>query len=41
MPATIVLNGGAGADLMTGGDGNDTYMVDDVDDKLIETNARR
>jgi Ca2+-binding RTX toxin-like protein len=34
-----VLNGLASADLMTGGDGNDTYVVDDVDDKAIETNA--
>lgn len=32
-----MLNGGAGADSMSGGDGNDTYYVDNVDDSVIET----
>lgn len=31
-----ILDGGAGADLMVGGLGNDTYFVDNKDDKIIE-----
>lgn len=31
-----VLNGMAGADIMAGGIGNDTYIVDNVADKIIE-----
>jgi Ca2+-binding RTX toxin-like protein len=31
-----VLNGGAGADRMEGGKGNDTYIVDNVSDRVIE-----
>ncbi|WP_036298422.1 calcium-binding protein, partial [Methylophilus sp. OH31] len=31
-----VLDGGAGADRMEGGKGNDTYIVDDEDDEVIE-----
>lgn len=34
-----VLDGKIGADLMTGYDGNDTYVVDDLQDKVYETNA--
>ncbi|MCY1520195.1 Endo-1,3-1,4-beta-glycanase ExsH [compost metagenome] len=30
------LNGGAGADRMLGGTGNDLYIVDHVDDRVIE-----
>lgn len=30
------LNGGAGADLMIGGWGNDTYFVDDIGDAIVE-----
>ena len=33
------LNGGVGADTMTGGDGSDRYYVDNIGDKVIETNA--
>ena len=33
------LNGGTGADSMTGGDGSDIYYVDNIGDKVIETNA--
>jgi Ca2+-binding RTX toxin-like protein len=32
-----VLDGSGGADRMTGGIGGDTYIVDNVDDKVIET----
>jgi Ca2+-binding RTX toxin-like protein len=32
-----VLDGSGGADRMTGGFGNDTYVVDNVKDKVIET----
>ncbi len=31
-----VLNGGAGNDLMFGGAGNDRYIVDSVDDRVVE-----
>jgi Ca2+-binding RTX toxin-like protein len=31
-----VLDGRAGADVMAGGSGNDTYLVDDLDDRVIE-----
>ncbi len=30
------LDGGAGADVLKGGKGNDTYVVDNVDDKVVE-----
>ena len=33
------INGGKGADIMQGGGGNDTYIVDNVLDKVIETDA--
>lgn len=32
------LKGGIGADELNGGDGNDYYVVDDVKDRVIETN---
>ena len=32
-----VLDGGAGTDTMAGGFGNDTYIVDDTEDRVIET----
>ena len=32
-----MLNGGLGADTLVGGDGNDTYMVDNVGDVVDET----
>ncbi|MDD5754296.1 MAG: M10 family metallopeptidase C-terminal domain-containing protein, partial [Methylococcales bacterium] len=32
------LDGGTGADTLTGGDGNDVYIVDNIGDKIIETN---
>jgi Ca2+-binding RTX toxin-like protein len=35
--ANNVLNGGAGADRMEGQGGNDIYIVDNVDDKAIES----
>jgi Ca2+-binding RTX toxin-like protein len=31
-----LIDGGAGADTMTGGRGNDTYIVDDVNDQVVE-----
>ena len=31
-----VLDGGAGADILLGGAGNDTYIVDNINDKVIE-----
>jgi len=34
-----LLNGAAGADTMDGGLGNDTYIVDDLGDQAIETDA--
>lgn len=34
-----VLDGGAGADDMRGGYGNDTYVVDNVGDRVIESNS--
>jgi Ca2+-binding RTX toxin-like protein len=36
-----ILDGRTGADRMTGGDGNDTYIVDNIRDVAIETNADR
>ena len=33
------LNGGAGADLMSGGDGNDSYVVDNALDEITESAA--
>lgn len=33
------LDGGEGADIMYGGAGNDTYVVDNVGDRIIETEA--
>ncbi len=33
------LNGGTGADYMDGGAGNDTYVVDNVGDQVIESSA--
>lgn len=33
---TTVVGGNGGADSMTGGDGNDTYMVDNIGDKITE-----
>jgi len=33
------LNGGLGADVMRGGAGDDTYFVDDVRDRAVETSA--
>jgi Ca2+-binding RTX toxin-like protein len=32
-----ILDGGTGADSMTGGAGDDTYIVDDLNDRVIET----
>lgn len=32
-----ILNGGAGTDIMSGAGGNDTYYVDNVGDRVIET----
>ncbi|MBD1589697.1 hypothetical protein HAQ06_23985 [Pseudomonas sp. C2L12B] len=37
--AANLIDGGAGADSMTGGDGSDIYVVDNVDDSVIETNS--
>jgi serralysin len=37
--ATNYLNGGLGADTLVGGDGNDTYYVDNPGDVVTETNA--
>ncbi|MEK1840520.1 MAG: calcium-binding protein, partial [Pseudomonas sp.] len=37
--ANNVLNGAAGDDSMSGGDGNDTYYVDNADDTVIEINS--
>jgi len=34
-----VLDGGAGADILIGGSGNDTYIVDDEGDRIVETVA--
>ena len=34
--ASNIINGGAGADIMTGGAGGDTYIVDDVNDVVVE-----
>ena len=31
-----MLDGGTGAELMTGGDGNDIYYVDDAGDVVVE-----
>src|SRR5215475_14032283 len=33
------LDGGTGADTMLGEDGNDTYIVDNVGDKVFETDS--
>ena len=35
--AANVINGGAGADTMRGGAGDDSYIVDNADDRVIET----
>lgn len=35
-----VLNGGVGADVMQGGDGNDTYFVDNTGDQVIEVGGQ-
>ena len=37
--ANNVLNGAAEADSMSGGDGNDTYYVDNAGDSVIEINS--
>ncbi|WP_420475452.1 calcium-binding protein [Noviherbaspirillum sp. ST9] len=37
--ADNVLDGGLGADTMRGGDGSDVYVVNDIGDLVIETNA--
>lgn len=37
--AANILNGKAGADTMTGGLGNDSYFVDNIGDRVIETSA--
>ena len=34
-----VLDGGLGADTLTGGDGSDSYVVDNVGDQVVETSA--
>ena len=34
-----ILDGGTGADDMRGAAGNDTYIVDNIGDKIVETNA--
>jgi parallel beta-helix repeat protein len=39
--AANVLNGALGADSMSGGDGNDIYLVDNSGDSVIETNAEQ
>lgn len=31
------IDGGAGADLMQGGKGNDTYLIDNLNDKVVES----
>jgi Ca2+-binding RTX toxin-like protein len=35
-----VLDGGANDDSLAGGKGNDTYIVDDLNDRVIETNGQ-
>ena len=35
-----MLDGGAGADTMTGGAGNDTYVVDNAGDTVTEAGRR-
>lgn len=35
--ASNILDGGAGADMMIGGRGNDTYLVDDIGDRILES----
>ena len=37
MPATTCFHGGAGADTMSGGIGNDAYFVDNAGDNVIES----
>jgi serralysin len=37
--ANNLLDGRGGADRLIGGDGNDTYMVDHVGDKVVESNT--
>ncbi len=37
--ASNVIDGGLGADIMSGGDGNDTYYVDNVGDNVVEGGA--
>ncbi|NWC09397.1 right-handed parallel beta-helix repeat-containing protein [Pseudomonas agarici] len=39
--ADNVLDGAAGADRLSGGNGNDTYYVDNLDDSVIETNGNK
>ncbi len=34
--ARILLDGGAGADTMVGGKGDDTYVVDNLSDVVVE-----
>ena len=38
-PATTSLNGGMGADVMVGGTGNDTYVVDNSGDMVAEAST--
>ena len=40
-PATIILDGGAGADVMFGGAGNDVYFVDNAGDRRGRERRRR
>lgn len=37
--AANILNGGIGEDSMSGGDGSDVYVVDNIEDVVIETNT--
>ena len=40
-PATTLLDGGGGADLLTGGAGNDSYFVDNAGDTVDRGRGRR